>query len=201
MPAPVAHILFARLRDHVLAQLTSIDPAVPGWFVGRPGSDLQIGRTLIAHAGSRDGSRAGVPLGLQVHDTALARDPFIQAFPECAQPPAWPTIPIPIPIHVPRAEPGRGAQEWPRVFGSTHAAAAGDGPVFQVDMYETDAWDPDAQLSLGPDDRVSFVIKPRGQAVVKRLFLQDAIDRGYLLLDLRERTLTLPGWARLLAVR
>ena len=201
MPAPVAHILFARLRDHVLAQLASIDPAVPGWFAGRPGSNLQIGRTLIAHtgngAGSRAGSRAGIPLGFQMHDPALARDPFIQAFPECAQPPAWPALSI----HVPRAEPGRGAQEWPRVFGSTHAATAGDGPVFQVDMHETDAWDPDAQLGLGPDDRVSFVVKPRGQTVVKRLFLQDAIDRGYLLLDLRERALTLPGWACLLAVR
>lgn len=187
-PINLALELYQSLQTKVLAGLEKFDPKVLSYFTNKLPSYVQVGDYLLVHAGVRP----HVPLGTQTpYDPMWIRLPFTKSFPDYGGAVvaghnihAYPTVHL----GVDRAAP----QDWQRVFGAGAPAVPGGGTFtgarFQIDT-GTGAthWDQHTQLILGPDDRVRFAIKPKGEDRVLFLDMKDAVDQGYVKMQLHER--------------
>ena len=191
-PEDVAQGVYDSLRSKVLDGMAKFDPAIHDYFTRQQPAYIQLGPPeqpyLIAHAGVRP----GVPLEQQTpYDPMWVRLPFTRSFPDYGGAVVaghnihpYPTVHL----GIDRAAP----QDWQRVFGTGAPPAPGGGTFvgarMQMDI-GTGAthWDQHAQVVLGPDDRVRFAIKPQGESTVKFLDMRDAVDQGYVKLNLHER--------------
>ena len=187
-PATLSNEIYNSLQTKVLAGMAQYDPKVHEYFTNQRPAYIQIGDYLIAHAGMRP----RVPLEQQTaYDPMWIRLPFTRSFPDYGGPIVaghnihpFPTVHLGI-------DRG-GMQEDTRVFGGTAPPAPGGGDYvgarFQIDTGTgATKWDQHTQLVLGPDDRVRFAIKPKGETEVKFLDMRDAVDQGHVKLVIHER--------------
>ena len=188
-PPELAQQLYQTLQSKVLSGLQQFDPAVYSYFTQQQPAYIRVGDYLVAHAGVRP----NVPLEQQTpYDPMWVRLPFTRQPPHGLGGPvvaghnihAYPTVHLGIDR--------TGQQDANRVFDVGTKPAAGGG-VFTGARFQIDTgtgathWDQHTQLVIGPDDRVRFIIKPKDENRVMVLDLKDAVNQGYVKLNLHVR--------------
>ncbi len=192
-PDDVASDIYDRLRTKVLDGMARFDPAIHEYFTTQHPSYVQVGDPASGYLFAHAGVRPHVPLEQQTpYDPMWVRKPFTRSFPDYGgvvvaghNIHTFPTIRMGIDRSAP--------QDWQRVFGTGAPPAPGGGTFVGVGLQMdigagATHWPQFAVAVVGPGDEVRFALKLRHEPTVRFMDMRDAIDQGYVKLQIQERS-------------